>query len=181
MRYKERGIIMKELELLGKRCKDIVSGLEGICIGVVEWMYGGRQFVLQPKAEGGMKRHYSSFYFEKQLEVLDDGVADKIEIPEYRQQEYFGKECRDKVTGVIGMCIGRAIWLFNCDQYVLEIQPEDHAKDSRLLWLDDGRVEVTAEQEKSIQPEEITGTRAGGIMDSTCYPDRNEIMFSMMI
>lgn len=181
MRYKERGIIMKELELLGKRCKDIVSGLEGICIGVVEWMYGCRQFVLQPKAEGGMKRHYSSFYFEKQLEVLDDGVADKIEIPEYRQQEYFGKECRDKVTGVIGMCIGRAIWLFNCDQYVLEIQPEDHAKDSRLLWLDDGRVEVTAEQEKSIQPEEITGTRAGGIMDSTCYPDRNEIMFSMMI
>ena len=172
---------MKELELLGKRCKDIVSGLEGICIGVVEWMYGCRQFVLQPKAEGGMKRHYSSFYFEKQLEVLDDGVADKIEIPEYRHQEYFGKECRDKVTGVIGMCIGRAIWLFNCDQYVLEIQPEDHAKDSRLLWLDDGRVEVTAEQEKSIQPEEITGTRAGGIMDSTCYPDRNEIMFSMMI
>ena len=172
---------MKELELLGKRCKDIVSGLEGICIGVVEWMYGCRQFVLQPKAEGGMKRHYSSFYFEKQLEVLDDGVVDKIEIPEYRQQEYFGKECRDKVTGVIGMCIGRAIWLFNCDQYVLEIQPEDHAKDSRLLWLDDGRVEVTAEQEKSIQPEEITGTRTGGIMDSTCYPDRNEIMFSMMI
>lgn len=29
---------MNELELLGKRCKDIVSGLEGICIGVVEWM-----------------------------------------------------------------------------------------------------------------------------------------------
>ena len=80
---------MKELELLGKRCKDIVSGLEGICIGVVEWMYGCRQFVLQPKAEGGMKRHYSSFYFEKQLEVLDDGVADKIEIPEYRQKGVF--------------------------------------------------------------------------------------------
>lgn len=96
---------MKELELLGKHCRDIVSGLEGICIGVVEWMYGCRQFVLQPKAEDGMKRHYSSFYFEKQLEVLDDGVTDKVEIPEYRPQQYFWKECRDKVTGVVGMCI----------------------------------------------------------------------------
>ena len=31
---------MNELDLLGKHCKDIVSGLEGICTGVVEWMYG---------------------------------------------------------------------------------------------------------------------------------------------
>ena len=67
---------MQEPELLGKRCRDIVSGLEGICIGVVEWMYGCRQFVLQPKAEDGMKRTFSSFYFEKQLEVLDDGITD---------------------------------------------------------------------------------------------------------
>ena len=172
---------MNELELLGKHCRDIVSGLEGICIGVVEWMYGCRQFVLQPKAEDGMKRHYSSFYFEKQLEVLDDGVTDKVGIPEYRPQQYFGKECRDKVTSVAGMCIGRAIWLFNCDQYVLEIQPEDHAKDSRLLWLDDGRVEPMESQEKTIDPETVTGSRAGGFMDPSCYPDRNEMFFSMMI
>ena len=172
---------MKELELLGKRCRDIVRGLEGICIGVVEWMYGCRQFVLQPKAEDGMKRNFSSFYFEKQLEVLDDGITDKVEIPTYRPQQYFGKECRDKVTGVVGMCIGRAVWLFNCDQYVLEIQPEDYSKDSRLLWLDDGRMEPTEKQEKSIDPELIGGSRAGGLMDPSCYPDRNEVLYSMLI
>ena len=172
---------MNELELLGKRCRDIVSGFEGICIGVVEWMYGCSQFVIQPKAENGMKKNYSNFFFEKQLEILDDGVSEKIAVPGYREQIYFGKECRDKVTGVVGMCIGRAIWLFNCDQYVLEIQPEDHAKDSRLLWLDDGRVEPTEKQEKTIDPETVTGSRAGGLMDPSCYPDRNEMFFSMMI
>lgn len=75
---------MKELELLGKHCRDIVSGFEGICIGVVEWMYGCSQFVLQPKSEYGTKRMYSSFYFEKQLEVLDEGIAGKVDVPEYR-------------------------------------------------------------------------------------------------
>ena len=165
--------IMKELELLGKRCRDIVSGLEGVCVGVVEWMYGCRQFVLVPKAEDGMKRTYSSFYFEKQLEVLDDGITDKVEVPEYRPQEFFGKECRDKVTGVVGMCVGRAIWLFNCDQYVLEIQPEDMSKEARLLWLDDGRMEVTEKQEKVIEPEEIIGSRPGGRLDRCNYPDRS--------
>ena len=172
---------MKELDLLGKRCKDIVSGLEGICIGVVEWMYGCRQFVLQPKAEDGTKRHFSSFYFEKQLEVMDEGVTDKVEIPEYHPQQYFGMECRDKVTGIKGMCIGRVIWLFNCNQYVLEIQPEDHAKESRLLWLDDGRIETTAEQEKAIEPDKIVGSRPGGIMDPSYYPNRDEVVFSMLM
>ena len=164
---------MKELELLGKNCRDIVSGFEGICIGIVEWMYGCRQFVIQPKAENGVKKNYSHFMFEKQLEVLDDGVSDKVERPEYRPQEFFGKECRDKVTGVVGMCIGRAIWLFNCDQYVIEIQPEDLSKDSRLVWLDDGRMETTEKQEKTIEPEEIVGSRPGGIMDASMYPDRS--------
>ena len=166
---------MKELGLLGKSCRDIVSGLEGICIGVVEWMYGCQQFVIQPKAENGMKKNYSNFFFEKQLEIMDDGVSAKMPAPEYREQIYFGKECRDKVTGVVGMCIGRAIWLFNCDQYVLEIQPEDHGKDSRLVWLDDGRLEVTEEQEKAIEPEAVKGSRAGGLIDPSLYPERMSI------
>ena len=172
---------MNELELLGKNCRDIISGFEGICIGVVEWMYGCSQFVIQPKAENGMKKNYSNFFFEKQLEILDDGVSAKMPAPEYREQTFFGKECRDKVTGVIGMCIGRAIWLFNCDQYVLEIQPEDHGKESRLVWLDDGRIEPTESQEKSIDPETVTGSRAGGLMDPSYYPDRNEMLYSMLI
>ena len=166
---------MNELELLGKRCRDIVSGFEGICIGVVEWMYGCSQFVIQPKAENGMKKNYSNFFFEKQLEILDDGVSEKIAVPEYREQIYFGKECRDKVTGVVGMCIGRAIWLFNCDQYVLEIQPEDHGKESRLVWLDDGRLEITEEQEKAIEPDAVSGSRPGGVLDPSFYPERMSI------
>lgn len=162
---------MSELDLLGKNCRDIVTGFEGICTGVVEWMYGCRQFVLQPKAENASKKNYSAFFFEKQLEVVDEGVREKVEIPEYQPQKFFGKECRDKVTKVKGICIGRIIWLFNGDQYIIEIQPEDLSKDSRTEWLDEGRIEVTREQEKSVNVSDVQGPRSGGIMEKSCYPD----------
>lgn len=81
------------------------------------------------------------------------------------------------MTGVVGICIGRAVWLFNCDQYILEIQPEDHSRESRLVWLDDGRIEMTAEQEKMIEPETVAGSRSGGVMDASMYPQRPEAMW----
>lgn len=163
---------MTKMELLGKNCKDIVSGFEGICIGVVEWMYGCSQYILQAKAEVSNKKGFSSTFLEKQLEVVDDGIRDKVEVPSYQEQKFFGKECRDKVTGVKGICVGRTIWLFNCDQYILEIQPEDPSKEARVVWLDDGRVEETKEQKHQVDPGEIQGTRSGGPMDASFYPGR---------
>ena len=148
---------------LGKTCRDIVSGFEGICIGIAEWMYGCRQMIVKPRVDSEGKRNAATYLFEKQLEVVDEGITGNVEVPRYTAPVYFGKECRDKVTGVVGMCVGRSIWLFNTDQYVLEIQPEDHAKESRLVWLDDGRMEVTATQKKSIEPEKVTSSRPGGM------------------
>ena len=149
---------------LGKTCRDIVSGFEGICIGIAEWMYGCRQMIVKPRVDSEGKRSAATYLFEKQLEVVDDGITGKVEVPSYTAPVYFGKECRDKVTGVVGMCVGRSIWLFNTDQYVLEIQPEDHAKESRLVWLDDGRMEVTEKQARSIEPERVASSRPGGMM-----------------
>ena len=157
---------MDELKLLGKHCRDIVSGMEGICTGIVEWMYGCQMYRLQPKAGDG-KKEASSYFFEKQLEVLDGGISDRVEIPEYKPQEFFGKKCKDKVTGVRGICVGRSVSLFGGDQYVLEIQPEDESKESRVLWLDEGRVECL---EVVVEPGEVQGTRTGGIMDPAYYP-----------
>ena len=162
---------MSELKLLGKRCRDIVTGFEGICTGVTEWMYGCQQFVLQPKAEDGSKKNYWSYFFEKQLEVIDDGISEKVEIPAYDQPKFFGKECRDKVTGAQGICIGRTVFLFNSTQYVIEIPSEDQTKDSRLLWMDEARVEVVKDAKKEISPAEVTGARAGAVLDSSYFPN----------
>lgn len=161
---------MNELELLGKNCRDIVSGYEGICTGIVEHFYGCRQIKLQSRSENGREKTYPAYFMEKQIEVVDDGISGQVEIPEYHKPLYFGKECQDKVTGIKGICVGRGIWLFNCDQYVLEIQPEDASKESRIVWLDDGRIEAIEKPEKEVKQEEITGTRPGGMFDPSFYP-----------
>ena len=147
----------------GKTYRDMVTGFEGICVGMVEWLYGCKQYILAPKAENTSKKEASSVFYEKQLEEIDAGISDKIEAPVVEDPRFFGKECIDKVTKVKGMCIGRYIWLFNCDQYVLEYQPKEDSLETKFNILDEGRVELVAEPSREIKPEEVASTRSGGV------------------
>jgi len=154
----------------GKRYRDIVSGFEGICTGYVEWIYGCNQFILAPRAENASKKESSSLFFEKQLEYLDDGIAGKVEVPEIGKPRFIGMECVDKVTGFQGMCIGRYVWLFNCDQYVLEFQPDEKTRETKFNILDEGRIEIVPNSTKEIHPGEVTSPRPSGILDPDFYP-----------
>ena len=148
--------------IMGKTYRDIVTGFEGICTNVVEWMYGCRQYSLQPRSDSAARREKSSLFYAKQLELVDDGVSDRIEAPSCNPPTLFGRECVDKVTGIHGMCIGRAYGLFSGSQYILEVQPEDHEKPSRYEWLDEGRVEPAEHPTREIDPETVKGDRPGG-------------------
>jgi len=163
---------MEEWSFLGKNCRDIVSGFEGICVGMMEWLYGCVQLKLQPKGTTAGKQENYEHFFAKQLEVLDDGIIGKIEIPEYTPPKFFGKECLDKVVGIKGMCVGRMISLFNADMYMIESLPEDDSKAPRMLWIDEGRLEIVGEKE--IEPEEVQSSRTGGEFDA--YPCERNIV-----
>ena len=145
----------------GKTYHDIVTDFEGICTGMVEWLYGCKQYILQPKGESSHKKEHGAMFFEKQLEYVNDGIADKIEAPEILPQRFFGKDCLDKVTGLRGICIGRYIWLFNCDQYVIEYRPEETSKDTKMTLLDEGRLEIVADSDREIAPEDVASPREG--------------------
>ena len=159
---------------LGKHYRDMVSGFEGVCTGIVEWLYGCRQYILSPKSESASKKEHGSLFFEKQLEYLDDGIAGKVEAPVIGEALYFGKECIDKVTRVKGMCIGRYIWLFNCDQYVLEYRPKDDSRETKYNVLDEGRVELVIAPTREVTPEEVKSTRSGGVFLD--YPQADTIL-----
>lgn len=147
----------------GKTYRDMVTGFEGICTGMIEWMYGCKQYILAPKTENSSKKDPSSLFFEKQLEFVDDGISAKVEIPEIQPQRFFGKECMDKVTQARGMCVGRYIWLFNCDQYVLEYRPDEKSLDTKYNLLDEGRVELVEDPSHEVDPEEVASPRPGGV------------------
>ena len=155
------------MKLMGKCCRSIVSGYEGICTGVLEYMYGCELFRLQAKGTETAKKPEPQFFYEKELEVIGDGI--EAEIPKVDEPQFFGKECRDKVTGFKGVCVGRIINLFSGEQYILEYQPEDQSKEARMVWLDEGRIEIIGEQ---VKKEEVKGSRPGGVLVESEYPDR---------
>ena len=103
--------------------------------------------------------------------VPDDGISSKVESPEIHPQRFFGKECIDKVTHIKGMCIGRYIWLFNCDQYVLEFRPEEKSLETKYNILDEGRVEVLEASCREITPEDVASPRPGGVFLDYPAPD----------
>ena len=45
-------------EMLGKEVQDIVTGVKGICIGKVTWLFGCNQYSIQPQSDcdGVVKR-----------------------------------------------------------------------------------------------------------------------------
>lgn len=159
-----------KLDLLGTNCRDIVTGFEGICTSMIDYFYGCETYSLRPKTTNNATEFPMPFY-RAQLEVIDDGIRDRIEIPEYTEPTLFGKVCRDKVTGMEGVAVARAVSLFSSDQYVLEYQPEDLSKEARLVWIDEGRLEIIPDS-KSVAHEDVKGKKAGGML----CPDMGALM-----
>lgn len=85
-----------------------------------------------------------------------------------RQNELFGKLCRDKITGFEGVCTGRTVWLYGCDQYCLTPRVEENKsnelKDGK--WFDDGRIEII---EEFVEPQDVQVEKHGGEHDISCY------------
>ena len=157
----------------GKTYRDIISGFQGICTCKIESLYGCEQFILIPRSETNSKKEHGSVFYEKQLEYVDDGVADKVDAPVIFETAFLGKECVDKLTGIRGICTGRYIWLFNGDQYILEYRAKDDSLENKGIVLDEGRVELVPDPEKEIKPEDVSGSRPGGYLPLEEYPDRS--------
>ncbi len=157
--------------LMGKNCRAIVYGFEGICLSYIEFLYGCREYGLQGKAEDNKRRERIDYFFEKQLEIIDEGISGKVEIPEETAPVLFGKECRDRVTGEKGICVGRGVFVFNSTQYIIEIPSRDPDKSSRREYYDEGRLEVVENSPKEITPESVQGPRPGGVLRDEDYPE----------
>ena len=157
-------------EFLGKHCKDKVTGFEGICTYITEWMYGCAAIAITSDCVDTEHTSKSSIFFSPRLEILDDGVAGQFEIKS-DEPKYFGKICQDKIhKSIVGICVGRISLLGASEQYGIEIQPEDLSKESRIVWLDEGRIELFENQEDAINPEDISGDNPGGVLDPDFYP-----------
>lgn len=163
-------------DYLGKRCKDKVTGVEGICTSVIEWMYGCTMIgITTSVTEKSLIPKYEPFVVTR-VEILDAGVSDDFDA-EFDEPKYFGKICEDKIhRNIVGICIGRVVILGASEQYGIEIQPEDPSKESRIIWIDDGRINLADNQDTAVDPSDVTGDKSGGVFPSDFYPDSSALL-----
>lgn len=60
---------------LGDRVKDKITGLKGVVIGVTYWLYGYRQFVIQPESANDGKPAETFVMDEQRLDMVKKGVV----------------------------------------------------------------------------------------------------------
>ncbi len=160
---------MKQEEVLGRIVRDRISLEEGLCIGTLDWMFGCRMYVAKKRIKNDEDRDkYSDnelHISEPCLEIVDTVPAIDAGFPEEEKPKFFGKICRDKITGYEGMCIGR-YWNFYSDkQYCIQAKySKKKLRKPAAMWLDEGRIEVT-DSADAIEPESVQTERRGGCLD----------------
>lgn len=63
---------------LGNKIKDLVSGVEGITTGRIEYLNGCVQYNITPPADKDGKAINSFYYDQNQLELVSVGIAKKV-------------------------------------------------------------------------------------------------------
>lgn len=158
---------MKQQEILGRLCKDKISQAEGVAVGVIDWMFGCRHYILRPVLDKDKVLDHVQDFFkttEGCLEIVNPEPVVEVDITD-EEPRFFGKICRDKVTGYEGMCIGRLWEVYSEKQYCLQAKYNaKKMKKAPVMWIDEGRVEVI-ESDLELEPKDVQSERKGGITD----------------
>ena len=157
---------MNQQDVFGRIVKDKLSLQEGLCYGVLDWVFGCREYLVKRRSEKKETTYDGEFRISDMcLEIVDPVPAVDAAFPEEEEAKFFGKICRDKVTGYKGMCIGR-YWTFYAEkQYCLQARyNKKRSKKPYALWVDEGRIEVV-ESKHAIAPKEVQTEYRGGVID----------------
>ncbi len=164
-------------QLFGRKCKDVITGFEGVCVGIVEHMFGCTDVILESHTTKDRKPRVTPYQFSiERIKVLSSDIAlEDITIPEYEAPQHFGIMCRDKVTGYEGYCLSCCDIFYTSRQYFLLAKCKRKKKDRRKsgIWIDEGRLEEL-EGYEIIDQESVSSGRPGGIngLPETSLPIR---------
>ncbi len=153
----------KQNELMGKRCRDRITGATGTIIQRIIWAYGCDKYILKTSFNAESIQQHSIICDAECLEILDTVIAvDESRDEMGNQNRYFCKKVRDKVSGFKGICTGRMVSLFSGDTYFIDPKAGKKHKNLRGEWIDEARIEIIGE---GVSVEDVKGDKPGGEMD----------------
>lgn len=137
--------------LRGKRIKDPITGLEGICTSISEMLSGTIQAAITPMGNGTEVKD-AHFIDIQLLEVLDDGISAKSTPADDTVTVKLGDRVVDRITGYDGVALGKDTFINGCVYFTVQGKMDTEGKRLDPLFADHARlVTVTpvVTQEKS--------------------------------
>ena len=158
---------MEKLEF-GYKCKDIVTGFEGILKTRGMFITGcDRVEIVDGSGE-------AKWFDVPTVKILDDGIFEELQ-ENGRCNDYndisealydFGVLAKDKITDFTGRVVGKAIGVSGDISYGLSPKFDKNSKENESVWFDEGRIEVIDEKKEEIN----TNTkRTGGAVPNIKY------------
>lgn len=136
--------------VLGKRVKDSITGFTGIVTQILHKANGNVQYGIQPVGDGNTYPD-AMFIDYHTIEIVDDGVADKVTPITNPTTIKIGDEIQDKITKYRGIVTEIAIHLNGC-QFLLTESLVDKANKRSFDWISVDRVVVIKSQKVSLTP-----------------------------
>lgn len=140
---------------LGQRVRDIVSGFNGIAISRLDQLNGNVQYAVQPMQKDGETAYPEAMYIDHHmLEVLDEGVSDKVTKPVFLPLKLrtLGAEVRDTITDFTGIATQKATYMNGCVSF--DVVSKNKKKGGALCsWFDHSRLEVIGAGAQAIAAE----------------------------
>lgn len=132
---------------MGHEVEDSLTGFTGIVEAGMLKIDGNFQASVRPKMKDVGIFPEAIWIDDLTLEVLGDGVSDKLIKPEAQTIE-LGTECTDKISGISGVVTTELLYLNGCLHYGLEkrLSKSELKKDligDRLIWFSAERLEIS--------------------------------------
>ena len=145
---------------LGKKVVDRITGRKGVCIGVVHWLYGCDEALVEIKPKKrelniAGYRLAAEKYPMQRLKVTGDAIeAYYPRIDQDLLTSMLGKKVKDKMTGIKGICTCIRYDMFSDPMIVILICEKGKPKSIEHKMIDAVRVEVIGD---GIDPAEVQG------------------------
>jgi hypothetical protein len=127
---------------LGAEVCDALTGFKGIACQILEKLNGSIQIGIQPKLPEGTTTYPDPMNIDHHLlDVIGDGLKDRVTAPTEDFNYKLGSRIRDKVTGIEGIATAKGIYMNGCIYYMLESTKKPDGT-IFLDWVDQGRVRL---------------------------------------
>jgi len=103
---------------LGDQVKDNITGLKGIAVGKLDWIWNETSIGVQTKVNEKGEISDIEWIDETRLTVMKKNVVvGQDPIPSIVE---LGDEVQDRVTGYKGIATGRTLWLYGCNRVAVQ-------------------------------------------------------------